>query len=230
MGTHCKCSVAQLCLILCDPMDCSPPGSSFHFLLIPTQGIKPTSPAASALAGGFFTAVPPGNPGTHCCLLFSHKIVSDYSATPRTVASRLLWPWHFRQEYCRGLPFLSLDTHYLTIFKHCPGTWESRCNGLSLERHTHVRVMWRQYLKPDPETVSLVPPAVLPLLGAILVMNGVIDMLYVKVAVDGEESFPLTTLTSQACSGPLPVIRGHQTEFSSAIKSLLMSKTPKYFQ
>ena len=27
------CCVAQSCLILCDPMDCSPPGSSVHGLL-----------------------------------------------------------------------------------------------------------------------------------------------------------------------------------------------------
>ena len=27
------CSVAQLCLTLCDPMDCSPPGSSAHGIL-----------------------------------------------------------------------------------------------------------------------------------------------------------------------------------------------------
>ena len=26
----CRCQVAQLCLILCNPMDCSPPGSSVH--------------------------------------------------------------------------------------------------------------------------------------------------------------------------------------------------------
>ena len=26
----CACSVTQLCLALCDPMDCSPPGSSVH--------------------------------------------------------------------------------------------------------------------------------------------------------------------------------------------------------
>ena len=26
----CCCLVAQLCLTLCDPMDCSPPGSSVH--------------------------------------------------------------------------------------------------------------------------------------------------------------------------------------------------------
>ena len=28
-----KMLVAQLCLTLCDPMDCSPPGSSVHGLL-----------------------------------------------------------------------------------------------------------------------------------------------------------------------------------------------------
>ena len=30
--TH-ACSVAPLCLILCDPMDCSPPGSTVHEIL-----------------------------------------------------------------------------------------------------------------------------------------------------------------------------------------------------
>ena len=29
----CVCSVAQLCPTLCDPMDCSPPGSSAHGIL-----------------------------------------------------------------------------------------------------------------------------------------------------------------------------------------------------
>ena len=29
----CCCSVAQLCPDLCDPMDCSPPGSSVHGIL-----------------------------------------------------------------------------------------------------------------------------------------------------------------------------------------------------
>ena len=57
------CLVAQSCPILCDPMDCSPPGSSVHedspdknigagchaFL----QGIFPTQ--VSHTAGGFFT-------------------------------------------------------------------------------------------------------------------------------------------------------------------------------
>ena len=57
--------VAQLCLTLCDPMDCSPPASSVHGILqarilewvgchshlhqiFPTQGIEPESPALEA--------------------------------------------------------------------------------------------------------------------------------------------------------------------------------------
>ena len=61
------CSVVQLCLNLCDSMDCSPPGSSAHGIFqarilewvaissprgYPHPGIKPTS---LALAGGLFT-------------------------------------------------------------------------------------------------------------------------------------------------------------------------------
>ena len=53
------CSVAESCLTLCDPTDCSPPASSVHGILQATmgchvlQGISPTqgSSAAPALAG-----------------------------------------------------------------------------------------------------------------------------------------------------------------------------------
>ena len=56
-------SVAQSCLILCDSMDCNPPGSSVHGILqarilqwvaisfsgdLPHPGIKPRSPALQA--------------------------------------------------------------------------------------------------------------------------------------------------------------------------------------
>ena len=61
----------QSCLTLCDPMDCSPPGSSVHEILqartlewiamlppeaLPNQGIEPASLMSLALASGFFTA------------------------------------------------------------------------------------------------------------------------------------------------------------------------------
>ena len=59
-------SVAQSCPILCDPMDCSPPGSSVHGIFwsalpFPSlgdlchPGIQPMPLAPSALAGRFFT-------------------------------------------------------------------------------------------------------------------------------------------------------------------------------
>ena len=78
--THTECLVTQLHLTLCYPMGCSPPGSSVHGISrqeywrrwpfpspgdFPDSGIKPTSPAAPALAGGFFTTVPPGSPYMH---------------------------------------------------------------------------------------------------------------------------------------------------------------------
>ena len=58
----------QSCLTLCDPMDCSPPGSSVHGILqarilewvampppggLPNPGIEPMSLMSPALAGRF---------------------------------------------------------------------------------------------------------------------------------------------------------------------------------
>ena len=66
--------VAQLCLTLCDPMDCSLPGSSVHGILqarilsglpflspgdLPNPGIEPRSPALQA---DTLTSEPPGKP------------------------------------------------------------------------------------------------------------------------------------------------------------------------
>ena len=64
--------VTKLCMILCDPMDCTPPGSSVHGVLqarvlewaaipfsrdLPNPGIKPRSPALQA------DSLPPEPPG-----------------------------------------------------------------------------------------------------------------------------------------------------------------------
>ena len=69
----------QSCLTLCDPMECSPPGSSVHGILqartlewvacpppgdLPDPVIKPASPAAPCVEGGFFTTEPPENPSS----------------------------------------------------------------------------------------------------------------------------------------------------------------------
>ena len=66
---------AQSCLTLCDPMDCSLPGSCVPGIFqaeywsglpfptpgdLPNPGIKPMSLASPALAGRFFITVSPG--------------------------------------------------------------------------------------------------------------------------------------------------------------------------
>ena len=71
------CLVAKLCPTLCNPMDCSLPGSSVHGfsrqkfwsgLPCPSSGDLPDprfelmSPVAPTLAGRFFTTEPPGKP------------------------------------------------------------------------------------------------------------------------------------------------------------------------
>ena len=70
---------AQPCLTLCDPMDCSPRGSTAHGISqaiiywsggpfpssgdLPDPGIEPKSPAAPALAGRFTDSLPLAPPG-----------------------------------------------------------------------------------------------------------------------------------------------------------------------
>ena len=66
---HTCCLVTQLCPTLCNPMDCSPPGSSVHGFSrqeywnglpfpppedLPDPGIEPVSLLSSVLVGGFF--------------------------------------------------------------------------------------------------------------------------------------------------------------------------------
>ena len=66
-----------VCLTLCNPMDGSLPSSSIYGISrqeywsglpflppgdLPDPGIEPASLASPALAGGFFTTVPPGKP------------------------------------------------------------------------------------------------------------------------------------------------------------------------
>ena len=62
---------STVCSTLCNPMDCSPPGSSvcgtlqariLEWVAIPTPGIFPTRGLNSALAGRFFTTS-----STCCC-------------------------------------------------------------------------------------------------------------------------------------------------------------------
>ena len=78
------CACAPLCLILRDPMNCSPPGSSVVGFSsqeywsglpfpspedLPDPEIKPASLTSPELAGRFFTTVPCGKPSYYNYLL-----------------------------------------------------------------------------------------------------------------------------------------------------------------
>ena len=73
----CACSIIQSCPTVCDPMNSNPPSSSVHgifeaklleWITISTlrypsdPGTQPASLVCPALAGGFFTTLPPENP------------------------------------------------------------------------------------------------------------------------------------------------------------------------
>ena len=90
----CVCVYAQSCLTLCNPMNCSPPGSSVHGILQArilewvaisfSRGssqprVRHTSLAFPALAGRFFTTVSPRKPQiyTYVCIytyVFTHNL------------------------------------------------------------------------------------------------------------------------------------------------------------
>ena len=93
----CVCVHAQLCSILCDPMDCSPPGfSSLHgifqarilewvAIFFPTQGSN-LSLGSPVLADRFFTSAPHGKP---CSNFWNNAAVSmsKYSWIPQQRAN-----------------------------------------------------------------------------------------------------------------------------------------------
>ena len=104
----------------CDPMDCSPPGSSSMDStgkntgvgccallqgISLTQELNPHLLRLLRWQAGSLPLVPPGK--TYVCVCFSRSAVS-ISATPRTVTHQApLSMEFFRQEYWSVLPFPS---------------------------------------------------------------------------------------------------------------------------
>ena len=109
----------QLCLTLCNPMDCSPPGSSVHGILqirILEWVAMPSSMGSSrpkrtciscdtCIAGRFFTTEPPGKA--------KYDTSSKFSAWSISLSLKI-WSWNLLQflpysisQSCRGIqPFL----------------------------------------------------------------------------------------------------------------------------
>ena len=111
ISNTCCCNAAKSHLALCNPMVCSPPGSSVHGMSqarildwvaisfsrdLPIPGIKPISPA---LAGGFFTTEPPGKPNIKHILKLKKKKEKTRPVCPRLNSS---WNTH-RDILCSPL-------------------------------------------------------------------------------------------------------------------------------
>ena len=89
---------AQSCPTLCNPMDCSRPGSSVHGILqarilewVAISFSRGTSRPrdwthASCLAGGFFTTEPPGKPEQRSGMLLNILQCTEYHSPPPTKA------------------------------------------------------------------------------------------------------------------------------------------------
>ena len=123
----CYCLVSKLCPSLCDPKDCSLPGSSIHGISQarilerlaisfsrepPIPGIKLASPA---LKGGFFTTYPPGKPS----LGDSTKQGCRPSASCVQGCEHITWP----QNTCAHCPGAGLAVGT------SPGAWRLTALG-----------------------------------------------------------------------------------------------------
>ena len=120
-GCVCVFLVTQSCPTLCDPMDCSPPGSSVHgisqasmlkWVAIPFSRRSSQcrgQTQVSCTAGGFFTSESPGKPSCFWILLLLSRVSRVWlCATPEMAAHQAPPSLGFsRQEHWSGLPFPS---------------------------------------------------------------------------------------------------------------------------
>ena len=109
---ECLVLVARSCPTLCNPMDCSPPGSSVHGISqarilewvaisfspwdLPDPGLEPVSLMSLALAGGSLLLAPPGK--TLC-----HDLLRDLKLTLTNLRSS-----HTNLVYC-NVPHVSKE-------------------------------------------------------------------------------------------------------------------------
>ena len=90
--------VTQLCLTLWDPVDCSPPGSSVHWILqarILEWVAMPSSRGSSQPRDQTWVSCIAGRCIPIVCLCVSRSVVSDSLQPHRLQPARLLCPWDY---------------------------------------------------------------------------------------------------------------------------------------
>ena len=137
MNWESMCLVAQSCLTLCDPMDCSPPGSSVHedvqarilkWVAMPSSrgSSRPTDRTqVSCIAGGFFTIRATREvcwwngrsglyfPGSRCVIAHESCKGHEWSAIYNSLSSpEFASPW-----FVEHIPSSREASHYVTSKK-----------------------------------------------------------------------------------------------------------------
>ena len=129
---HTQAHIHMCTYTLWDPMYCSPTGSSVHGILqarilewaaiSSSRGsfqprIEPLSHVSPALAGGFFTAEPPGKPSTHA------HIHTNGATNQRSLVSKesldmkqVVWEQVQSPFYCTVLIFLLYSSSWRQVF------------------------------------------------------------------------------------------------------------------
>ena len=97
------CLVAQSCLTLCDPMDCSPPGSSIYG---DSPG-KNTGVSCHALLRGIFPTTQGSNPGLPHCRRFLYCL--SHQGSPR-ILERVACPFPRETSQSRNQTVVSCIT------------------------------------------------------------------------------------------------------------------------
>ena len=143
----CMCAkLLQLCLTLCDPMDCSLPGFSVHGISqarilewvampfsgdLPGPGIEHTSLMSPALAGGLFTTS--STWGAH--IFINLDVISPNDSSVLHLAKLLLHPFKFSSD----IPFLrSFSNSATQASQEYPGSRMSLYKNFALYNSLHV--------------------------------------------------------------------------------------------
>ena len=143
-------TVTQSCLILCDPMDCSPPGFSVHGILqarglewvaLPSsRGSSPLRDQTQVACFGRQILYHLSHQGSPSCLLITHGLLQDGLAALLWVK----WMWlrlGLHNEAWYHLCSLWLGFHMVLLksnlrFRHFK--YNKKKNGNSSMKHTHL--------------------------------------------------------------------------------------------
>ena len=115
----CVCLVTQLCPALCDPMDCSPPGSSVPFSNSKMLSITHNEPSYT------FTVAHHNPPFTSSL------------QQPLFCFMSLFWTFHIKIYIIRGLLWLGLSHNVFKVHPRCT-TYMSEFHYLSWLSITHI--------------------------------------------------------------------------------------------